>query len=179
MTAWIEPVYINIAQSKILTATLKNAAGTFNFVHDAQNNWTLQDLTSTEKFNPDSVVTLLSHLTNLQMMLPLGKTAKPEYGLDKPLAVLTVEAQTDSGVKTTVLTVGAKDPTDNSYVIGSSDSPYYVRTAQFSVDEYVTKTRDGFLILPPTPTPSPTLTSTVGLSGTIVPSVTATITSTK
>jgi Domain of unknown function (DUF4340) len=178
ITAWIETVYLNVASSDILTATLKNAAGMFNFVLDPQNQWTLQGLSASEKFNPDSVVTLLAHLTNLQMIAPLGKTAKPEYGMDKPSAVLTIESKTSTGVKTTILTIGAKDPTDSSYVIISSDSPYYVRTSQFNVDEYATKTRDGFLILPPTPIPAPTLTSTVGISGTIEPGATATITAT-
>ena len=169
-SSWIETGYVNLPQSDILTATLQNAAGTFRFVRDAQNQWTLLGLTASEKFNPDVIVGMLAHLTNLQMMTPLGKLAKPEYGIDKPSAVLTLESKTDSGLKTTLLTIGAKDQTDNSYVIISSDSPYYVRTAQFNVDEFVTKTRDGFLVLPPTPTPAPT---------SIAPSATATITSTK
>lgn len=175
VTGWIQTVYVNVAQSDILTATLKNAAGSFTFTRDAQNQWTMQGLAAGEKFNPDSVVTMLGHLTNLQMIAPLGKVAKPEYGIDQPAAVLTVNAKAGTGVATTILTIGAKNPTDNSYVIISSDSPYYVRTAQFNVDEYVTKTRTGFLTLPPTPTPSPTLTSTVGISGTIMPNATATI----
>jgi hypothetical protein len=175
-TAWIESVYLNLAQSDILTATLKNAAGTFRFVRDAQNQWTLLGLKAGEKINPDSVVTLLAHLTNLAMTTPLGRIAKPEYGMEPPQALLSIDSKTANGVKTTLLTIGAKDPADNSYVIISSDSPYYVRTAQFNVEEFVTKTRDGLLVLPPTP--EPTVAPTIGASGTIEPTATAAITAT-
>jgi hypothetical protein len=179
-TTWIEATYVNLSQSDILTATLKNANGVFRFTRDAQNQWTPPDLAGEEKFNPDSVVGLLARLTNLQMIEPLGRTAKPEYGIDNSAAVLVIDSKTDSGVKTTLLTIGAKNPTDNSYVIISSDSPYYVRTAQYNVDGFVTAARASFLIVPPTPTSAPTPTvepsSTIGLSATATLTATTPIT---
>jgi hypothetical protein len=38
----------------------------------------------------------------------------------------------------------------------SSESPYYVRVSEYTVKDFVEKARDGFLELPPTPTPEPT-----------------------
>lgn len=175
-TAWIEPVYVNLAQSDILTATLKNATGTFHFSHDAQNQWTLSDLAASEQINSDAIVTLLARLTNLQMIEPLGRTLKPEYGMDTATA-LVVDLKTDSGTKTLLLTIGAKNPTDNSYVIISSDSPYYVRTSQFNVEGFTTSNRTSFLTLPPTPVP--TVEPTATLEPTVTITATGTTTTTK
>jgi hypothetical protein len=52
--------------------------------------------------------------------------------------------------------VGAQSEEDNSYVVSSSESPYYVRVADYTVENFVERVRDDFLELPPTPTPEPT-----------------------
>ncbi len=177
-TAWIETTYMNLAQTDILTVTLQNAAGKFVFVHDSQNNWTLQDLAASEKLNPDAIPSLLAHLSNLQMTEPLGRIPKPEYGMDKPAAILTIDSKAGTSIKTTLLTVGQKQA-DNSYVIISSDSPYYVGTAQLYVNDFAVKTRNDFLALPPTPTPAPVLVPTVAPTASVELTATATITPTK
>ncbi len=59
-------------------------------------------------------------------------------------------------VETYTLRVGAKDDEDNSYVVSSSESPYYVRVSNYTVKDFVERTRDDFLEQPPTPTPEPT-----------------------
>jgi len=63
--------------------------------------------------------------------------------------VITLE--TDE--KTVTLRVAAEDPDDQSYVVISSESHYYVRVSRFSVDDTVERTRDDFLEEPATPTP--------------------------
>jgi hypothetical protein len=74
--------------------------------------------------------------------------------MDAPSAVLVLRAQSPEGTATTyTLQVGSKS-TDNSYVLKSSDSPYYVRVAEFTAQDWVEKDREGFLELPPTPAPA-------------------------
>jgi hypothetical protein len=84
------------------------------------------------------------------LLRPLGKEDNPAYGLDKPSAVVTLQ----TAEKTITIQVGAKFREDNSYVVKSSESPYYVRVAEFSVKDLVEKSRDGFIKPPPTPTPT-------------------------
>ncbi|NIS83474.1 MAG: hypothetical protein GTO14_25495 [Anaerolineales bacterium] len=50
--------------------------------------------------------------------------------------------------------MGAKDPVDNSYVVHSSESPYYVRVSEFADKDMVEKAREDFVETISTPTPS-------------------------
>jgi hypothetical protein len=54
--------------------------------------------------------------------------------------------------------VGAQDPEDLSYVVISSESPYYVRVSEYTVKDFVENAREGFLVVPPTATPDATPT---------------------
>jgi len=90
------------------------------------------------------------------MTKPLGKTEDAAWGLAQPSAMVTMQVKSGDQAKTITLTVGAKDAADNSYVVKSSESEYYVRVAEFSVKELVSRDRAGFL--PATPTPAPAAT---------------------
>jgi len=161
VNGWIDTTYLSVPQDKVTSLTLENANGTLEFEKDASGNWTLKDLAAGEVFNPNNLTTLLTRLSSLAMIRPLGKADKPEYGLGQPTAVVTVKANDDSGgTKTTVLRVGAKDDESNTYVVISSESPYYVRVAGFSVEDFVTRTRQDFLQAQPTPTATPEATVT-------------------
>ena len=178
---WVDPVYFSVAQDKIISATIENAHGMWAFEKDAQGNWTMKGLSAAEKFNPDSLAPLLSTISSLRLTSPLGKEVKPEYGIDKPGAVvtLTTQGETSGNNLTSTLRIGAKDAKDGSYVVISSESPYYVRVPGSEVEDFVTKSRNGFLVLPPTPTPSPTIevTPTVGITPALesTPALTATL----
>ncbi len=154
---WINPTYLTVTTTDTLNFTLKNANGEFAFNKDASGNWTMAGLAAGETLNQDNITAIASVLTSLQMTAPLGKTAKPEYGMDKPLAVLTLTTKQNN--KTYTLTVGAlqkagADGTSN-YVVKSSESSYYVEVAESTVKDLVDKKRDGFLQIPPTATPGP------------------------
>lgn len=165
--AWINPAYMSVPQENILSATLENAQGKFEFTKDAQNQWMLKGLTANQKFNPDSAVTLLARLGSISMVKPLGKTAKPEYGLDKPGAIVTAIVSDTASTKVYTLKIGTKD-TEGNYPVISSDSTYYVSVASFNVEPYTTAKIDTFLVAP-TPTPAPTapVTATAPITSTV------------
>ncbi len=76
--------------------------------------------------------------------------------MDNPIAVVTLRTQSEEeGTKNYTLRVGAKDPEDNSYVVISSESPYYARVSEFAVQRFVEAVREDFLELPPTPEATP------------------------
>jgi hypothetical protein len=157
VVSWIDPVYLSFTQDNVISFTLQNASGTFEFEKGESNVWAMKDRKASEEFNPDSLLTLIARLSSLRMAEPLGKEAKAEYGLDKPAATVTLTTQSETeGSQTYTLRIGAKDSADNTYVVSSSGSAYYVRVSGFNVEDLVTKTREGFLNLPPTPTPAPT-----------------------
>ena len=147
--AWIDTSYVSIDQASVEKMTLQNADGSFTFTRDEDDNWIMAGLGSDETLDQATVDSLLSRAASVNMERPLGKEEQPEYGMDQPNAVVRLETA-DASV---TIRVGAQDPEDESYVIISSESPYYVRVASYSVQDLVDKTRDGFLQLPPAQTP--------------------------
>lgn len=175
-TTWINPTYLSVPQDKILSATVENAHGKWEFAKDAQNQWTLKGLTADQKFNPDSAVTLLARLSSISMLKPLGKTAKPEYGLDKPTATVTVVVSDTASTKVYTLKVGAKDAAGN-YPVISSDSTYYVSVAAFNVEQFINADL-ATLLVQATPTPAATVPITPSTSGSVPLTTTEPITAT-
>ncbi|NJN95778.1 MAG: DUF4340 domain-containing protein [Anaerolineales bacterium] len=147
-SAWINTLYFTVPQTATTGLTLENANGTFEFVKEGET-WTLKGLKAGETFNENNFTSLLSQAGGINMSEPLGQTAEAAYGLDKPLATVTLKT-TD---KTYTLTIGVKSDEDNSYVVKSSESPYYVRVAEFTAQSFTDKKRDDFLQPPPTTEP--------------------------
>ena len=150
--SWVDTAYLSVHQDDITKLTLENANGTFTFTKDDEGTWTMSGLAVDETLDEAKVTSLIGQAAPVNMIEPLGKEEQAAYGMDEPNAVVTVE----TGDKTITLRVGAKEPDANRYVVISSESPYYVRVYEYSVKDFVEKTRDDFLQLPPTPTPEGT-----------------------
>lgn len=158
MASWIDANYFSADTSAIKSISMSNAHGNFDFTKTVTGTWTLAGLAKGEQFNQNNFTTRLTRLNSIQMTEPLGKQAKPEYGLGKPSAVITITVQPTTTAKATITTlvIGAKDAAGNNYLVKSSGSDYYVHVATFSLDTFVTDDRSQFLVTPPTPTPAPT-----------------------
>jgi hypothetical protein len=121
--------------------------------------WTLKDLAAGETVNDSNIQSMLTQATSIALTQPLGKKEQDAYGLKSPSAVVTVKTRDQAGtIKTSTLRVGAKDDKDGSFVVISSESPYYVRVAGYGVENFVEKARDYFLQVPPTAAPASTPT---------------------
>ena len=66
-----------------------------------------------------------------------------------------MKTKKDNQEKTITLTIGAKDAADSTYIVKSSESPYYVKVADYSVKELVERGKANFL-QQPTPAPGAT-----------------------
>jgi hypothetical protein len=152
-TAWVDRTYFTAPSEQIVALTLENPSGQIEFIRVGEN-WMMEDQGPDETIDQDSVASLLNRVSNVALVRPLGTDEQPAYGLGDPRAVVVLTVQTeDEGRATHTLRVGAQDPEDNTYVLASSDSPYFVRVSEFTVQDLVQKGRDGFLVLPPTPAP--------------------------
>lgn len=156
LTSWINPVYFSVSTADILGIILKNSNGEFVFEKDAAGNWVMLGLTAGEELEPNNVTSLVSLMTSVRLTKVLGKTDDPAYGMAEPAASVTIRAKSGDQAKSYILTIGAKDPTDNTYAVKSSESPYYVAVSEFSVRDLVERTRERFLKPTPTPLPQPT-----------------------
>lgn len=155
-STWVERTYLEIPSEQIVALTLENGQGRFEFEKEGET-WGMKGLAEGETLDEASVTSLANRAAFVSLLEPLGKEEEAGYGLQEPSAVVTIQTQSDEGgSKTYNLRVGAKDPADNSYVVISSESPYYVRVNEFAVKDFVEKGRDDFLELPPTPAPEVT-----------------------
>ena len=150
VTGWINPTYLSVPQTNILSASIENAQGKFEFSNNA-NLWTMKNLPSGQQFNQQELISLLARLGSLPMQRPLGKEAKPEYGLDKPGATVTVVVSDTNNSKVYTLKIGAKDSQGN-YPVISSDSTWYVAVAPANMEPFLNAKLDTFL-MQSTPTP--------------------------
>jgi hypothetical protein len=165
---WVNLTYLQIPTSDAQAVTIENANGKLDFTRINTDTWTLVGLEAGEVFLNNNFTTILSRLSGLNMVSPVGKEATPEMGLDNPSATVTVVTRPAGGEeKTVTLTLGAKDEGGTNYYAKSSESEYYVKIASFTGDQFVNDTRSRYLQPPPTPEASSSLTETTALTAAV------------
>jgi hypothetical protein len=149
-SSWVDTLYLQVPQEEVVSARLENAHGTVEFSKDAQGNWTLADVQTGEQVDVAEINSVVNRAASLSMLEPLGNEDLPQYGMGSPSAVLTLQKEAEQ-IK---LVVGAQDPSDRSYTVKASTSPYFVRVSEYTVQAMVEDARQDFLQPPPTPTPT-------------------------
>lgn len=146
--SWVNATYLQVPDEELTSITLRNANGEWTIEKDLDGNWTLLGLAEDEELNPTGIQSMVNQASTLTLLEPLGKEEEAVYGLDEPKALVVLQT-TDQEIS---YVVGTKYLEDNSYVVKSSNSPFFVRVNEYSVKGLIEKTRDDFLTLPPTPT---------------------------
>jgi hypothetical protein len=161
-SGWVDTRYFSAPQDQIVALTLENKNGRLEFEKNDAGAWTMKGLAAGEMVNENNIKSLVSRAATINLLQPLGKTGQDAYGLQSPNAVVTLQTRDANGaVKSYTLQVGAQDDKDNSFVMISSESPYYVRVANFTAQDFVQKARQDFIQAPPTPSPAPAPSPTV------------------
>ena len=88
-SGYVDTTVLSLDQANLSRMEVRNANGDFVFTH-GKSGWSMQGLPSGKQLDAHAVSTLAGSLTSLQLDEPLGKTVKPAYGFDKPLAVVTL-----------------------------------------------------------------------------------------
>ena len=152
--SWIDVTLLSVPVDEITNLSLANQHGQFELLKDG-DNWIVDGVDapgSEEQFNQANLRSLVSQVSNLRMVEPLGKTERPDYGLDNPSAVITFTQNNDlTGEKVFEIKVGAKGD-DNNYIVISSESDYYVKISGTFLDKFVNGSRGDFIGPIPTPT---------------------------
>lgn len=149
VSSWIDTAYVTLDKDNVTGITLKNANGDLVFNKDSEGNWMMEGLGADEALNTSNVSTLLNRVTTVNMIQPQGTAEEERYHMEQPQAVVLVK----TADKTITITVGSKYTEDNSYVVKSSESPYYVRVNEYSVNDLIEKARADYIQPPATPTP--------------------------
>jgi len=148
---WVDTAYVSLNQDQVYAISVENVNGRFVFTKDAEANWTLAGLQEGETLQASAVSSLLSRVASLRLLRPLGTENLPSYGMSTPLATFTLQLRNAEGlVEQHTVVVGSQDPEDNAYAAKYSGSDYYVRLAEYTVQEWVNKTREELLEQPAT-----------------------------
>jgi hypothetical protein len=148
-SAWIDPLYVDIPLTDVVRVTLENENGSFVFRQDEEGNWSTVGLAEGETLAETRVTATIRQAASVRMARPLGLEEQASYGMDDPSAIVTLE----TADATITLTVGALDSLEETYVVKSSESPYYVSVNDFNMSNLVENSREDFVELAPEPTP--------------------------
>lgn len=151
---WVDRKYQDIADDKVWQVRIDNSKGSLQFDRDPVTKiWAALGVDGPLD---DGVLTdLVSKARTLNLETPVGKTAKPEYGLDTPLAtiVLTTGTATVAGApppstETVTIKIGKKLEAQNQYFVKSSSSEYVVRVAGWAVTPLIEKGKEDLVKSP-------------------------------
>lgn len=152
---WVDRAYFKVPESDVWAVTLQNAKGTLKLEKSPAGEWAATGLRGDQKLAPTKVEDLVRKVASVNLEEPVGKGAKPEHGLDQPLATVTLVTGTSTVaglpppstvVKT--LAIGAKAKDGNQYYVDSSDSEYVVLAPGWAIEPLTTKTAADLLDTP-------------------------------
>lgn len=150
---YVNTSYFNADADRISVLAFTNITGTLEGSKDLSGTWQLSGLQSGESFSNTTFASLATKFTNLSFTEPVGKDLKPEYGFDKPQATITITVRpaadvtdTTAAPEVTTFIVGAKDESGGAYYVKSSKSDYYVKVNGFTLQDFVQKKREDYVL---------------------------------
>jgi hypothetical protein len=150
---WVNRTYVSIPDKDVWGVNIVNKNGALKFEKDASGNWKVDDLPGSPL--KSMVDDMVKKAGTINLEEPVGKTEKPEYGFQSPLATITLTTGTSSvsgkmpdEMKTEVVQIGSKIEKDNRYYAKSTTSQYVVTVAGWAVEPLVSKSLKD-LIEPP------------------------------
>ncbi len=150
LAGWIDTRYVTASPDDVARVEIFNSNGRFALVKGTDGTWRLEDQpngsSGGESVDQAKADELVSQLAGLQMVRPLGKQGKAEYGLETPRATATLTLSgTQDTTQTITVDVGALDDAAGAYTVKSSGSEYYASVGKYAVQELVDQTRAGLL----------------------------------
>ncbi len=117
--SWIDTAYYTASTDDVVSLSLQNANGTFDFTKDG-DAWTVSGLGEGETLNQDNFTQLLSAITALRMIEPVSKDVQDTFGMDAPQAVITLKVMETEASESSA----APTPdTSNLLGVGSEGTP--------------------------------------------------------
>ncbi len=151
MASWIDPVYLMIPTDSMAAITVENPSGTVSLERDADKRWKLAEgvppppgKTAPVSIDQKKVNDIADKLSKIELEEAVGTEAKPEFGLDKPTARVTIGMAAESDAKDAgeaptrevrVLEIGAEK--NGAYFVRVLDKPYIVTVKKDALKDIV------------------------------------------
>jgi hypothetical protein len=142
---WVDRKFLDIPADQVWAVSVQNAQGTIQLEKDpASSAWAALGVPGA--LDTATVDDLVRKARTVNLETPVGKTVKPEYGLDAPLATVTLTTGTSTiagtpptATEKVTLQIGKKLGAENQYFVKSSKSEYVVRVASWGLEPLVSK----------------------------------------
>lgn len=144
---YIDTSYVDVAEPTRIE--VQNAQATITLDKDDTGAWRVAELRPDAKVDESRVRSFVGAARVLRAVEPVGKTAKPEYGLDDPEATVTLSA----GETTTRYVIGAE--VDDMRYVKADGRDYIVRVRKFGLDSVLGQTPEKFVEEPMGPDAMP------------------------
>jgi hypothetical protein len=135
VSTYVDTQYIKVDEPD--RVTVRNRNGTITLVKGPQG-WSVDELPADVQLDDTRVQAFVAAARAVQLVAPLGKTLKPEYGLDRGTVVEVIK-----GEATTSYTVGAL--AGENHYLKAADNPYVITVGKFAVETLLTQTPDQFI----------------------------------
>lgn len=145
---WVERAYVDIPEDEVWSIEIENEKGSLRLERDpVSGRWA--GLGIDEPLKASAVNDLVRKARSINLEAPVGKTTKPEFGLDDPAAVVRLEVGTSTiagtpppSTETRTIRIGAKVEGQSRRYVKADDEPYVVEAAQYAVQPLLEKSRD-------------------------------------
>ncbi len=145
--SWVDREYLKFKKDDVWSLKLKNKKGAIDLEKNPQDsNWVSPNISKPLK--KSTVDELVQKASAINLETPVGKTEKPEYGLQDPLATVTLVTGTSTvsgnpppSTQIHTIRVGKKLEKENRYYVKASNSEYVVQVAGWAISPLVEKTK--------------------------------------
>ena len=139
---YVDTKYVEMDKDKLAAVTVQNAKGLLTF-KKAGDSWTLAELPAGEAIDADKAKAFVAKAARLALEAPVGKEAKPEFGLGAGARV-TLVGTADDKPKTLSYLVGAPAD-DKSFYAKADDSDFFVTVSKYAAEQLLDKAAADFV----------------------------------
>ncbi len=157
---WVERAYLKVPEADVWGVTVENGKGRFQLERAPSGEWAVLGAKPDQVVKKTAVDELVRKVAAINLEEPIGKSTKPEYGLDRAQATITLVTGTSTiagtpprSTTTQVVKVGAKAGEANAYYVHASTSDYVVTAPGWSIEALNTKAVGELFESPAAPAP--------------------------
>ena len=143
---WVDKAYAKVAETDVWGLTLENGKGRIQLERSPAGEWAVLGAKPDQTVKKTAVDDLVRKAALVSLEAPIGRTERPEHGLDRPQATITLITGTSTiagapppATQTRVIKVGSKLGEGNAYYVRASTSEYVVTSPGYGIEPLTSK----------------------------------------
>lgn len=145
-SAWVDTAYFSLPRSQINSIAIENQLGKIQLINDSDLGWILNDLEEGETMADGKVSTLINSVSSIHLVRPLGTIEMAEYGLQTPVAIVSIVTNDPDAIEPYTLILGAKHPDGNARFAKATSATHYVLVTTSQLNNLLEKSRIDLLV---------------------------------